>query len=317
MVYKIGTVKVKNRFFLAPMASVTDMPFRILCKKYGAGLVYTEMISAEAIVRGKNSDKMKFSEEEKPIAVQLFGGNERSLVKAAKIVEELGANIVDFNMGCPYRTIINQGAGSALLKNPEKVRKIIISMVKNLDVPMTIKTRIGFKKPDEILKIVKIVEKSGASAVAVHGRTVDQGYRGKSDWNMIKKIKEIIDIPVIGSGDVFSHVDAEKMIEQTRCDFVMIGRGAMGNPFIFKEINDYFNDKKPTKVSDKKKIDAFLDYIRIAKKNNVFDFKSSKIQLNYFTKGIKNSSEFRVNISKIKKTEDMMKEVKLFRNSLC
>ena len=220
-------------------------------------------------------------------------------------------------MGCPYRTIINQGAGSALLKNPEKVRKIIISMVKNLDVPMTIKTRIGFKKPDEILKIVKIVEKSGASAVAVHGRTVDQGYRGKSDWNMIKKIKEIIDIPVIGSGDVFSHVDAEKMIEQTRCDFVMIGRGAMGNPFIFKEINDYFNDKKPTKVSDKKKIDAFLDYIRIAKKNNVFDFKSSKIQLNYFTKGIKNSSEFRVNISKIKKTEDMMKEVKLFRNSLC
>jgi tRNA-dihydrouridine synthase B len=317
MVYKIGTVKVKNRFFLAPMASVTDMPFRILCKKYGAGLVYTEMISAEAIVRGKNSDKMKFSEEEKPIAVQLFGGNERSLVKAAKIVEELGANIVDLNMGCPYRTIINQGAGSALLKNPEKVRKIIISMVKNLDVPMTIKTRIGFKKPDEILKIVKIVEKSGASAVAVHGRTVDQGYRGKSDWNMIKKIKEIIDIPVIGSGDVFSHVDAEKMIEQTRCDFVMIGRGAMGNPFIFKEINDYFNDKKPTKVSDKKKIDAFLDYIRIAKKNNVFDFKSSKIQLNYFTKGIKNSSEFRVNISKIKKTEDMMKEVKLFRNSLC
>jgi nifR3 family TIM-barrel protein len=275
------------------------------------------MISAEAIVRGKNSDKMKFSEEEKPIAVQLFGGNERSLVKAAKIVEELGANIVDLNMGCPYRTIINQGAGSALLKNPEKVRKIIISMVKNLDVPMTIKTRIGFKKPDEILKIVKIVEKSGASAVAVHGRTVDQGYRGKSDWNMIKKIKEIIDIPVIGSGDVFSHVDAEKMIEQTRCDFVMIGRGAMGNPFIFKEINDYFNDKKPTKVSDKKKIDAFLDYIRIAKKNNVFDFKSSKIQLNYFTKGIKNSSEFRVNISKIKKTEDMMKEVKLFRNSLC
>ena len=316
MVYKIGTVKIKNRFFLAPMASVTDMPFRILCKKYGAGLVYTEMTSAEAIVRGKSYNKIKFSEEEKPIAVQLFGGNKESLVKAAKIVEELGADIVDLNMGCPYPLIIKQGAGSALLKNPEKVKKIITSIVKKVNVPVTIKTRIGFKKSNEGLKIARIAEKSGASAIAIHGRSVEQGYRGKADWNAIKKIKEMIDIPVIGSGDVFSPEDAERMIEQTKCDFVMVGRGAMGNPFIFREINDYFKGKKEEKVNDKKKIDTFLDYIRIAKKNNVFDFKSSKVQLNYFTKGIKNSSEFRVKVSKIKKFEDMMKEVKLFRSSL-
>jgi tRNA-dihydrouridine synthase B len=315
MEYRIGNVKIKNRFFLAPMASVTDMAFRILCKKYGAGLVYTEMISSEAIVRGKHTQKMRFSKYEKPVALQIFGSNPEVMIKAAKIIEKTGADIIDINMGCPEDLIIKQGAGAALLKTPRKAQEIIEGIVKTVEIPVTVKTRIGFNKLDEGLKIAKIVEKSGASAISIHGRTVKQGYSGKADWDAIKKIKNTVNIPVIGSGDIFSARDAERMIEQTNCDFVMIGRGAMGNPFIFKELNDYFAGKKIVKANSKEKIHAFLDYIKIAQKNKIIDFNSAKIHLNYFIKGMKNASKLRLKISRIKNLDDMMKEIELLKKS--
>ena len=298
------------------MSSVTDMPFRILCKKYGASLVYSEMVSSEAVIRGAAHKKFQISEMEKPIAIQLFGGNETSFSKASMIVEKAGADIIDINMGCPYPTIMKQSAGSELLRKPDKVRKIITSVLKAVNIPLTIKTRIGIKRLDEGLKVAKIAESAGASAVAIHGRTVNQAYKGKCDLDAIKKIKESLNIPVIGSGDVFSPQDAERMLNETGCDFVMIGRGAMGNPFIFDDMKNYFKSKKLKKPTGKKKIDAFLGYVKIAKKNGVLDFKSAKIQLNYFTKGIKNSSGFRLRISKIKDFDNMMEEVNSFRKIL-
>lgn len=314
--YKIGSVKIKNRLVLAPMISITDISFRMLCKKYGAGLVYTEMASAEAVIRNKDYDKIRFDKREKPIAIQLFGDDKESLSKAAEIVEELGADIVDVNMGCPDHIVMKSGAGAALLKKPEKVGEIIKAMVKKVDIPITAKIRIGFKKGKEGVKIAKILEENGASAIAVHGRTVEQGYSGEADWDFIKEVKEKVNIPIIGNGDIFSGEDAEMMLSQTKCDFVMVGRGAIGNPLIFRDIQRYLDGKKKIKTSDKEKIDSFFNYLEIAKKIKGFDFKILKHQLIYFTKGIKYSAQLRVKLNKIKDIKDMIDEIKAFRSSL-
>lgn len=241
---KIGNLELENNVFLAPMAGVTDLPFRILCKEMGCGLVYSEMVSAKGILYdNKNTTELlEVDPKERPVAVQLFGSDPEILGAMAKKIEPYPIDIIDVNMGCPAPKIVKNGEGSCLMKTPELVGKIVKSLVESQSKPVTIKFRKGFDD-DHInaVEIAKIAEANGASAVAVHGRTREQYYSGKADWDIIKEVKAAVNIPVIGNGDVFSPEDAKNLLEHTGCDAIMVGRGAQGNPWIFKRILHYLN----------------------------------------------------------------------------
>lgn len=242
MTLKIGTVTLDNPLVLAPMAGVTDLSFRLLCKEAGCGLVVTEMVSAKAILYGNKNTKalLKVQEEERPAAVQLFGSDPDILGEIAAQIEEGPYDIIDFNMGCPVPKIVNNGEGSALMREPKKVEAILTSMVNHVKKPVTVKFRKGFYEAQpNAVEIAKIAESCGVSAVAVHGRTREQYYSGKADWDIIRKVKEAVKIPVIGNGDVFTPQAARAMMEETGCDGVMIARGAKGNPWIFSRTNHY------------------------------------------------------------------------------
>ena len=241
---KIGNLELENNVFLAPMAGVTDLPFRILCKEMGCGLVYSEMVSAKGILYdNKNTTELlEVDPKERPVAVQLFGSDPEILGAMAKKIEPYPIDIIDVNMGCPAPKIVKNGEGSCLMKTPELVGKIVKSLVESQSKPVTIKFRKGFDD-DHInaVEIAKIAEANGASAVAVHGRTREQYYSGKADWDIIKQVKETVNIPVIGNGDIFTPQDAKNLLEHTGCDAIMVGRGAQGNPWIFKRILHYLN----------------------------------------------------------------------------
>ena len=241
---KIGNLELENNVFLAPMAGVTDLPFRILCKEMGCGLVYSEMVSAKGILYdNKNTTELlEIDPKERPVAVQLFGSDPEILGAMAKKIEQYPIDIIDVNMGCPAPKIVKNGEGSCLMKTPELVGKIVKSLVESQSKPVTIKFRKGFDD-DHInaVEIAKIAEANGASAVAVHGRTREQYYSGKADWDIIKQVKEAVNIPLIGNGDVFTPQDAKNLLEHTGCDAIMVGRGAQGNPWIFKRILHYLN----------------------------------------------------------------------------
>ena len=239
---KIGTLELENNVFLAPMAGVTDLPFRILCKEMGCGLVYSEMVSAKGILYdNKNTTELlEIDPKERPVAVQLFGSDPEILGAMAKKIESYPIDIIDVNMGCPAPKIVKNGEGSCLMKTPELVGKIVKSLVESQSKPVTIKFRKGFDD-DHInaVEIAKIAEANGAAAVAVHGRTREQYYSGKADWDIIKQVKATVNIPVIGNGDIFTPQDAKNLLEHTGCDAIMVGRGAQGNPWIFKRILHY------------------------------------------------------------------------------
>ena len=239
---KIGNLELENNVFLAPMAGVTDLPFRILCKEMGCGLVYSEMVSAKGILYDNKNTKelLEIDPKERPVAVQLFGSDPEILGAMAKKIEPYPIDIIDVNMGCPAPKIVKNGEGSCLMKTPELVGKIVKSLVESQSKPVTIKFRKGFDD-DHInaVEIAKIAEANGASAVAVHGRTREQYYSGKADWDIIKQVKEAVNIPVIGNGDVFTPQDAKNLLEYTGCDALMVGRGAQGNPWIFQRILHY------------------------------------------------------------------------------
>ena len=239
---KIGNLELENNVFLAPMAGVTDLPFRILCKEMGCGLVYSEMVSAKGILYdNKNTTELlEIDPKERPVAVQLFGSDPEILGAMAKKIEQYPIDIIDVNMGCPAPKIVKNGEGSCLMKTPELVGKIVKSLVESQSKPVTIKFRKGFDDDHvNAVEIAKIAEANGASAVAVHGRTREQYYSGKADWDIIKQVKEAVNIPVIGNGDVFTPQDAKNLLEHTGCDAIMVGRGAQGNPWIFKRILHY------------------------------------------------------------------------------
>ena len=239
---QIGNVKLKNNVFLAPMAGVTDMAFRILCKRQGCGLTYTEMVSAKGLHYKSDNTAvlLEIAEEERPAAAQVFGSEPDIVAEAARQAEAGGAAIIDINMGCPTPKIVRNGDGSALMKSPVLVGEIVRSTVAAVKVPVTIKIRKGWdEKSVNAVEIASIAALEGAAAVTVHGRTREQFYSGTADWNIIKRVKDAVDIPVIGNGDVITPQDAGRMLEETGCDAVMIGRGAQGNPWIFKRTLEY------------------------------------------------------------------------------
>lgn len=242
MKLKIGNVELDSPVALAPMAGVTDLPFRILCREQGCGLMCTEMVSAKALLYKNRNTKplLETKPEERPVAVQLFGSDPEIMSEMALMLEEGPYDIIDVNMGCPVPKIVNNGEGSALMKNPKLAGEILSAMTRKLKKPVTVKFRKGFNDESvNAVEFAKMAEQSGAAAVAVHGRTREQFYSGKADWDIIRQVKEAVSIPVIGNGDIFTPQDAGRMLRETGCDGVMVARGAKGNPWIFSRIDHY------------------------------------------------------------------------------
>jgi len=311
--------KFKSKVFLAPMAGITDPAFRLLCSELGAGLVVTELTSVHAIIakhkefeKGleKITDFVEFSEKERPVSVQLFGNEIDKVVAAAKIVEPY-FDIIDFNMGCPAPHITSQMAGAALLQKPDHVEKLFSRLVSSVDKPVTLKMRTGVNSSNCYLwkPIAKIAENCGVSMITLHSRTISQGYSGKSDWTLIKKLRSVVgkEVAVVGNGDIKTPEDAKKMFEETDCNYVMIGRGAMGNPHIFSQINSYLQTGSWNKLDTENKKKTFLKYLEISKKYKTITFTSKRTQAMQFTKGIMGGSELRVKISKAKNEDELRK----------
>lgn len=297
--WKIGPVEIENPFVLAPMAGITDLPFRELCKEQGAGLLYTEMVSAKAIsYRNRNTiPLMEISPGENPVALQIFGSEPELMAEVAKSIEDQPFDILDINMGCPVPKVVNNGEGSALLKNPELIRKIVSAVSRAIKKPVTVKMRIGFEGADvDPVETAKIMEDSGAAAIAVHGRTRQQYYSGKADWDTIRKIKEAVSVPVIGNGDVDSPKKAEAMLKETGCDAVMIGRAVRGNPWIFREMNYYFETGELlSRPSIEELKEMILRHARrqIEKKGEYTGIREMRKHVAWYTAGMRHSAGIR------------------------
>ena len=296
---KIGNVNIENNVVLAPMAGVTDLPFRLLCKEMCCGMLYSEMVSAKAILYGnKNTDDLlKVTPAENPIAVQLFGSDPEIMADIAKRLEERSFDTIDVNMGCPVPKIVNNGEGSALMKNPLLVGQIVEAMAKAVKKPVTVKIRAGFN--DEMLnapEIAHIIEESGGTAVAVHGRTREQYYSGHANWDIIRQVKERVSIPVIGNGDILTGDDAIRMFDETNCDAVMIGRGSRGNPWIFSQVSAYLKDgTRMNKPTNDEVCDMILRHARmlIEAKGAFTGIREMRKHFAWYTAGIKNSAALR------------------------
>jgi len=300
--------KLKNKLVLAPMHDITNIAFRLMCKKYGAGLTSTELLSANALSREDNLNlKLALTDrQEKPVCAQIFGQNTENLIKAAKVLEKK-FDIIDINFGCPSKKILSQGAGAALLKRKNKIKEIIELVSKNIKKSLTVKIR-----SDNAVEIAKICEKAGASAIIVHARSVKQGYSGKADWDRIRQVKQAVNIPVIGNGDIIDGESAKKMLDETNCDYIMIGRAAIGNPFIFKQINEYLKTGKEIKQAKEQKIKDFFKYIKLARKYKIFSINDARLRAQEFTKGLNESRKLRGKLNNVKswdEIEALIKEI--------
>ncbi|MGN1326664.1 MAG: tRNA dihydrouridine synthase DusB [Clostridia bacterium] len=314
---KIGNVELKNNIFLAPMAGITDLPFRLICKENGAGLVYTEMVSAKALLYGDEKTKLllKSCKDEKTLAVQIFGSDLEAIEYASKYVSEF-ADIVDINMGCPAPKVVKNGDGSKLLLDLNLVKQIVETAVKNSNVPVTVKMRIGWDVEHIVaVEAAKIIEKAGASAITVHGRTRSQYYSGEADWNIIKQVKESVKIPVIGNGDIRSKEDAKKAIESSKVDAIMIGRAAVGNPWIFRECVEYLEKGICVpKASKEERLNTMLKHIdlEIAEKGENIAIKEMRKHLSAYTKNLPGSSQFRSMVNTLNTKKEVEKCIKQY-----
>ena len=311
--------KFSSQAFLAPMAGVSDPALRLQCKKLGAGLVVTEFTSIHSIIAKEKQLKenrktiqefIEFSEKERPLSVQLFGSDLAALEKAAKIVEPF-FDIIDYNMGCPAPHITQQMAGGALLQETNLTREIFTTLVNAVKKPVTLKIRLGVTDASRYLfkDIAQIAEDEGIQMITLHPRTVKQGYSGDADWEMIKELKQISNIPIVGNGDITTPEDAKKMIDETNCDYVMIGRGAMGNPFLFEQINDYLKTGSYSHYSLKNKLDSFFEYLHLTKQYKI-KFVNIKGQAMRFTKGMSGGSKIRSKITLSKDINELEKIMK-------
>ena len=301
----VGNVKLENPFILAPMAGVTDRPFRVLCREQGCGLMYTEMVSAKAILYKNRNTKplMEVGDEEGPVALQLFGSDPEILSEIAARVEDGPYAWIDINMGCPVPKVVNNGEGSALMKDPRLVERILTAMVRKVKKPVTVKIRKGFDDSRvNAVEIAKIAEGCGAAAVAVHGRTREQFYSGKADWDIIRRVKEAVSIPVIGNGDVTDGESALRMRRETGCDGVMIGRGAQGNPWIFSELREYERigvmKERPSPAQIR---DMMLRHARLQMefKGDYLGIREMRKHVAWYTKGLKGAARMRDEINRV------------------
>ena len=313
MKWKIGNVEIDNKIVLAPMAGICNSAFRRICKEMGCGLIYAEMVSDKAITYNnqKTIDMLYMTEEERPIVQQIFGSDKESFVVAAKyIYENMKPDIIDINMGCPVpKVAVRAQAGSALLKDPDKIYEIVKAVVEAVPIPVTVKIRSGWDSNNiNAVEVAKTIEKAGASAICVHPRTRSQGYSGKADWSIIKAVKEAVSIPVIGNGDVKTPEDAKRMLEETNCDAVMIGRGVLGNPWLIRNTVDYLDGKEYGSISVIDRIDMCLKHL-----NLLLEVKNEKLacleirnHISWYFKGIKGANELKNKIYQTSSIRDII-----------
>ena len=311
MKLKIGNVELENNLILATMAGVTDLPFRLLCKEQGCGLMYTEMVSAKAILyKNRNTGPlMEVRPEEEPVALQLFGSDPEIVSDIAAQVEDGPYAFIDINMGCPVPKIVNNGEGSALMKNPKLVEEILTALVKKVKKPVTVKFRKGFDDTCiNAVEIAKIAESAGVAAVAVHGRTREQYYSGKADWNIIREVKKAVKIPVIGNGDVFTPQDAKRLVEETGCDGIMVARGAKGNPWIFKQITHYIETGELLPRPSVEELKAMIlrhGQMMMEFKGELAGMREMRKHVAWYTAGYPNSAALRNEINSVATLEEL------------
>ncbi|MGN0132237.1 MAG: tRNA dihydrouridine synthase DusB [Lachnospiraceae bacterium] len=311
----IGNVAIESPVILAPMAGVTDLPFRLLCRRKGAGLLCMEMVSAKAIYyHNRNTEALlEIHPEERPVSLQLFGSEPKLMGEMAKRIEDRPFSVLDINMGCPVPKVVNNGEGSALMKNPKLAGEIMSAVVKAVEKPVTVKIRKGFDDDHvNAVEMAKIAEDSGVAAIAVHGRTREQYYSGKADWDIIRRVKEAVSVPVIGNGDVTDPYSAKKMLEETGCDGIMIGRAARGNPWIFRQIDRYLSDGiVPEPVSREEMRQTILEHARlmVEYKGEYLAIREMRKHISWYTTGMPGSAAFRGRINAMETMDELTDSV--------
>ncbi len=317
---KIGNVVLKNNLILAPMAGVTNLPFRIICEKFGPGMVCTEMASSKAMFHNDQKTKrlLNTEGEKRPISFQIFGSDEETMGYSAKVLSK-SADIIDINMGCPAPKVVKNGDGSKLLLDLEQAKKVMEAVVRNSEVPVTVKIRKGWDKEHVVAKeVAKIAEEVGISAITIHGRTRSEFYSGKADWEIIKEIKQSVNIPVIGNGDVVDEETAYQMFEQTGVDGIMIGRGAFGNPWIFRNIKHFLETgEKLPQPTNEEKLEIMKQHIELAvQEKGDIAVKELRKHIAWYTKNLKNSSEFRNSINVIEDKQELINKLEEYFRTL-
>lgn len=316
---QIGNIKLETPVALAPMAGITDLPFRLICKRLGCGFTVSEMVSAKGLLykNVKTTEMLQIADDERPTAIQLFGSVPEELAEAARMVEASGADAIDLNMGCPVPKIVNNGEGSALMNNPKLAHDILAAMVKAVKIPVTVKFRAGWDEEHRnAVEIARAAEAAGVAAVTVHGRTRKQFYEGKADWQIIADVKKAVSIPVFGNGDVFSAADGLRMLEQTGCDGIAVGRGADGNPWIFSQLKQALSgDGQIKEVGLDEKLDLAAEHLRmlIDFKGEYISVKEMRRHISAYLKGMPHAAEFRSRFHKMDTYEQFMELLEEYR----